>query len=270
MNKINSKRQSIINPEDIKKSKNRKSMIISNQKNSEKEKNKYIYLTDYELNTLIYKDALKIDKRTYIQYYLSLIKTKHAIVFTFINYNDYNSLIIKINFFFFSFTLYLTINALFFSEETVNKIDDDGGTFNLNYQLPQIVYSSLISSVMNMIVKTLCLTERNIILMKQEQPKNLKKKKVATLKCIKMKSIIYFISTFVLLLFFWYYLSCFCAIYKNTQLHLIKDSLISYAFSMVYPFAIFLLPGLFRIPALRNAKGDKETMFKISKILQLI
>ena len=106
--------------------------------------------------------------------------------------------------------------------------------------------------------------------MKQEQSKNLKYKKIATLKCITIKSIIYFISTFVLLLFFWYYLSCFCAIYKNTQLHLIKDSLISYAFSMVYPFAIFLLPGLFRIPALRNTKGDKETMFKISKILQLI
>ena len=180
VSKINSKRKSMINPEDIKRSKNRKSMIISNQKNqknTKKEKNEYIYLTDYELNTLIYEDALKIDKRTYFQFYLSLIKMKHIIMFTFINYNDYNSLIIKISFFFFSFTLYLTINALFFSEATVNKINDDEGSFNLNYQLPQIVYSSLISSFINAIVKTLCLTEKNIIALKQGQSKDLKKKK---------------------------------------------------------------------------------------------
>ena len=31
-------------------------------------------LNDFELNTLKYKDALKLDKRTYFQYYCSLLK----------------------------------------------------------------------------------------------------------------------------------------------------------------------------------------------------
>ena len=89
-------------------------------------------------------------------------------------------------------------------------------------------------------------------------------------KWIFMKSICYFVSSSVLLLFFWNYLSCFCAIYKNTQLHLVKDTLFSYGLSMIYPFGIYLLPGIFRISALRDPKKNRETMFKFSKILQLV
>ena len=33
-----------------------------------------INYNDYELNNLSYKEALKIDKRTYFQYYFSLLK----------------------------------------------------------------------------------------------------------------------------------------------------------------------------------------------------
>ena len=42
-------------------------------------KNDYI---DKEINTLKYEEALKLDKRTYIQYYQSLIKTKHFLIFS--------------------------------------------------------------------------------------------------------------------------------------------------------------------------------------------
>ena len=52
---------------------------------------------DEEMNNLSYKSALKIDKRSYCQYYLSLLKTKHILIFSFYNhYNNYNSQIVKI------------------------------------------------------------------------------------------------------------------------------------------------------------------------------
>ena len=47
-----------------------------------------ILLNEQELNDLDYSSALKIDKRTYCQYYCSLIKTKHIILFTFFTKND--------------------------------------------------------------------------------------------------------------------------------------------------------------------------------------
>ena len=61
----------------------------------------------------------------------------------------------------------------------------------------------------------------------------------------------------------------FGIIYKNTQYHLLKDSLISFIISLLSPFAIYLLPGLFRIPSLSNLNKNKEYMYKFSKILLL-
>ena len=73
----------------------------------------------------------------------------------------------------------------------------------------------------------------------------------------------------ILLIFLWFYLSCFSAVYKNTQIHLIKDTVISFATSMIYPFFIYLLPGLFRISALNARRKDKECRFKLSKVFQI-
>ena len=83
-----------------------------------------------------------------------------------------------------------------------------------------------------------------------------------------IKLIIFFILIFLFLILFWFYLICFCGIYKNTQIHLIKDTLISFGLSLLYPFILNLLPGIFRIPSLN--RNNKEYLFKISKIFQLI
>ena len=51
---------------------------------------------------------------------------------------------------------------------------------------------------------------------------------------------------------------------------LIEDTLVSFTLSMIYPFGLNLLPGMFRIPALRAVKKDKKCIYKISGILALI
>ena len=62
----------------------------------------------------------------------------------------------------------------------------------------------------------------------------------------------------------------FCAIYVNTQIHVIKDTLISYLFSLITPFFYYLIPGLFRIPALSARKKNRVCLYNISKILQML
>ena len=71
-------------------------------------------LNIYELNNLLYKDALKKDKRNYFEYYISLLKTKHLIIFSFCLFNDYNSKFNKIDLVFLTFAIYFTINTFFF------------------------------------------------------------------------------------------------------------------------------------------------------------
>ena len=62
--------------------------------------------TGDEINTLGYKLAIKYDKRTYCQYYFSLIKTSHDFISSFFYNGDYNSKIIKIDLFFINFTTF--------------------------------------------------------------------------------------------------------------------------------------------------------------------
>ena len=70
------------------------------------------------------------------------------------------------------------------------------------------------------------------------------------------------------MIFFWYYISCFCAVYINTQIILIEDTVFSFAITLIYPFLLNLLPGLFRIPSLKNNK--KVELYNFSKIIALI
>jgi len=228
-------------------------------------------LTIIELNNLQYIQAINYDKRTYCEYYFSLIKTKHLLFFSFLPLLDFNSRIIKIFLFFFSFSVAFTVNALFFSDETMHKIYEDGGDFNFIYNIPQILYSSLISGFIDALIRMLALSEGNFIEFKKikiENEKELRKKADEILNKLKIKFVLLFIIILIFLVLFWFYLACFCAVYKNTQIHLIKDTLISFGTSMLYPLGIYLLPGIFRIFALRG--NDRELIFNLSKLLQMI
>ena len=241
---------------------------MNKKEKTDKNKSEDIYI-DYEINSFDYELALKYDKRTYFQYYISLLRIKHFIIFLFYRKKDYNSIIIKTCFFLFSFALLYAVNALFFNDSTMHKIYEDKGKFNFLYQLPQIIYSTFISSSITFLMKFLSLSDKNIIEIKKEE--NIISNNVfKIIKKMKIKFVLFFILSFLFLFLFWYYLSIFCAVYINTQLYLIEDTLISLGTSMLYPLGINLVPGIFRIYSLNTEKGDRESIYKISQILQLI
>ena len=223
------------------------------------------------MNSLKYEKAIELDKRTYCKYYLSLLFKKQLILFCFFPSNDYNVMSLKITLFLVSFSLYLTINGFFFNDKTMHKIYKDNGVFNIIFQIPQILYSSIITSVINIILKNLSLSEKEILKIKQEKSiKNTVNISKNIEKCIKIKFIIFFLFSLILMLFFWYFISCFCAVYNNTQTILFKDTILSFGLSMLYPFGLCLLPGLARMPSLRAEKKDKKCLYCFSQILALI
>jgi hypothetical protein len=117
---------------------------------------------DYDLNVMPYKDALKYDKRTFCDYYCSLIKAKNYIIFAFCPNKDYNSALIKLSLFLLFFSVFYFINALFFDEPTIHKIYEDEGLYNFIYLVPHIFCSFAISHAINTVVKYIFLSERNI------------------------------------------------------------------------------------------------------------
>ena len=228
--------------------------------------------TDYELNWLSYKEAIKYDKRSNCDYYTSLLKSKQLFIFTFCSFNDYNSGIIKKFIFFLSFALHYTINALFFNESTFHQIYEDEGKFNFEYQISSILFSAIISTVtLRLLLQFLVLTDKDVLEVKNQKNKssaiNMKKNK---LKYMKIKFAIFFVLNFIMLGFFWYYLTCFNAIYKNTQVYLIENTFISFGFSLVYPFIINIFPTMIRTFSIHSENKDQECLYKMSQIIQLI
>ena len=171
---------------EIKNSKKRKKNIVNslNKKNkpkiydSEKKlnknatKNKGILDIDYrnyqllnieELNILDYDIAILVDKRTYFQFYIGLIRKKHLLIFTFLPIDDYNLVSLKIASFFLQFSLYMAVNALFFTDNTMHQIYLNEGKMNLGYHLPRLLYTSLISIVINVILRNLSKKKKNIL-----------------------------------------------------------------------------------------------------------
>jgi len=222
--------------------------------------------TDYEINTLKYEEALKYDKRTYLQYYVSLLRIKHILIFTFITNNDYNSKIIKICLFFFFFALTYSVNSLFYQDPKIHQFYNDNGTYKFIYQIPQICYSTIISAIITFFIKYMSLSENYIISLKHsENLDNYSKIR----KCLFIKFLLFFILIIILLLSFWYYLGCFCAVFKNSQIYLIKDTFYSFLLSLLYPFGLQLLPGIFRIPSLKVQNKGRKCMYVFSKIIQI-
>ena len=170
-----------------------------------------------------------------------------------------------------SFSLYFTINGFFFSDETMHKIYEDNGNYNIIYQLSHIFYSSIVPAVINMLLKHLSLSENIILEIKEEKNINIVRNNTNNIKNrLVIKFIIFFILNFILLLFFWYFIACFCGVYINTQMILFKDTFISFGISMLYPFLFYLLPGIFRISSLRANKKDKECFYNIGYIISLV
>ena len=242
-----------------------KDIIASkNNKNTEK-------YNDFELNMLNYKTALLYDKRTCLEYYICLLKSKIPILFGFCPKNDYNSLNIKLCIFWLSFAIYYALNFSFFNEKIIHKIFEDGGKYDIMYFLPKISLSFAISHIITIIIKLIFLSERNLMNIRiqtsLESSERISSKERKNIFC---KYIIFFILSLLFLVFFWFLLSSFGAVYKNTQIFIFKNALISFAMSFVYEFFINIFPCIFRIASLRTETRNKECSFTFSKFLQIL
>ena len=239
----------------------------SESDSSQKQPNFY---NDYEINNLKYPEALEIDKRTCFQIYKSIIRTKHIFFFTFFNENDYNSTEIKICLFLFWLSLNYTITALFFNDSTLHKIYEDRGKYSLIYQLPIAIYSILISFVLTKLLTLFSIFEEKIAKQAKTKTVETEKKINEYIVSIKWKFVLFFSLIIFLFVLFWYYLSCFCAVFRNTQKALILNTIEDYVLSLLlYPFIIALIPCLLRYCALKSKKKgkNKECLYKASNIL---
>ena len=118
-----------------------------------------------------------------------------------------------------------------------------------------------------MILESLALSEDKILEFKNKRiaEKALMKSRIL-LNTLKFRFLYFFILSFLFLVIFWYYVICFCAVYKNTQYHLMKDNIIGFVTGLLTPLGTKLIPVIFRLIGL---KKKNNISFNFSKVLQI-
>ena len=233
----------------------------------EKDDNKSI-INQEPLNNADYNLALDKDHRGYLKLYWSFLKMKQLLIFTFYTYTDYNLRIAKIALFILFVSFYFAFTALFFNDSIMRQIYIYKGNTDAAVHVPNIILSSLCCLIMNFIIRFVSLSERDIAKINNERNENIKRDLCEkTKKALKIKLIILFVISGVLIALCWYYVSAFCAVFKNSQGHYFVNVLVAFIVCNLWPCVTSLIPPLLRIKGL---KGKSPCMYKASQIIAYI
>ena len=215
--------------------------------------------------------------------YISDLKKHHLLYFTFMSCNDNNNIFLKLSFFCLSINFYFAINTILIVDSNMSEAYYDRnksrpGYIILNLFLPFII-CNLISLIikrlimpqycLNEIVKKIKNNEKLILPIRGSADENKKEedkksdelnkprmlngfyntdkldKELSSIYISYLKRVIFFyICSILILAFNWYLMTSFCAIFSNTGLKLIVNSIISLFSSFFLPFIFALLPTL--------------------------
>ena len=251
-----------------------------------------------------YLDASEYDKRTCLRTYWSVILREHYVLFTFLSRNDYNLFYVKIERFFILICTEMTMNGMFFLHETMYKKKTGGITFA--QKLPQIIFSLIVTHIIEVMLCWLGMTDvhyyeikalpkledldENVTIdnfykrekkekgeknkEKENKYKNFKNERdekiFKILQRMERKLIGFFIFTFLVFLFHWYFISAFCAVYQNTQKIYLRDSGISILTSLIDPFIIYGITCILRAISLTLCCRKKlSCIYKLSDLIPI-
>ena len=110
------------------------------------------------------------------------------------------------------------MNVFFFPDETIHKLYLTNGKYDFSQNISQIIYSIIISKLIEILLCYLSLTDKLIYKVKNLIFNNFSMKAKDIFKCITIKLIIFLVFIFIFILFYWYTISAFCAVYKNSQI----------------------------------------------------
>ena len=287
-NNKNSKETSKLNKNNKanKNNKNNKNMVNNINNNEIKDINKdtdvvvddniqiYEERTDNELNYFPYIDAILIDRRTFFEIYLSLLKTKQILFLTFGCKTDFNPRTMKISFFLFVFSLFLVSNTIFINDSLLHKLYISEGNISILSDLPKILYATIISSTIKNLLLLISFPESDILLIRRNSSIQHFKANHGIQKSISMVIIrcyFYFLLSMLILFLFWIYIASFFMVFQNTQFYVIKNTIISFGISLVYPIILYIFPALIRSASLKETGTQSSYCFYvIATILQIL
>ena len=244
---------------------NKKDIENENEKKIKIDINKF-QLTHFPTENL---DNINIKYKSFIQIYWEYLKRGHIIISAFISECFFEIRIIKFIFFLLIIGLEFTLNSLFFTEKYISEIFLNNGKITFKSYILISIFSFLVSLIFNCLLYKLTTSKYSIYkcIMTEKNNKDFKIKIDNEIKCLKMKLFFFFIIDFILIFLFWYYCSAWCAVYRNTQILWIFNSLISIIMNLLTPFILCIIPTIITYITL---KTKKQFFIKIDNIINYL
>ena len=225
-------------------------------------------VSKFVLNYYNYKQAIKYDMRDFWRIVFICMLHRQSILHTFFFKTDLEPQSLRICLFVFHYSCDFFLNALFYSTTKISERYQYEGDYLYFYSLVNnltiSLFSSLTSFVLRLVLKYLINSKKRIEkIFRQEEKIMLKNKKAdlpsakknqivkkikGIISCLKIKIIIFILIEFPLMLFFTYYITVFCAVYGQTQVSWITDSVVSLLMSNLLDFLIsFAVAGFYSV-----------------------
>ena len=203
--------------------------------------------------------------------FCDILIINQTIVDLFYNNNYLIPRTIKIIFIIVMIDLYLFVNALFYNEDYVRDLyysDEKETLFSfVPRSINRIIYTSLVSGVLDFIISLLFPTEnkiKRILIRKKKNIKEMRIKVLITMKSIINNYLIFIVISYIITIFSWYYISCFNNVYPNLKIEWIKSSIFIILLIQIISFLRILLVTILRILSIR-CKSEK--IYQISKYI---
>ena len=235
----------------------------------------YIILDNYN-----YEIAIKYDKRSFWRIFYICILAKENIINILFFRTPLDLQSLRICLFIFVYSCDLAFNTIFYSNESISeKYHYEGNNlflFNLVNNLIQSIISSIISMIIVNIFQYMIGARGDFEdIFKDEEKKlrenrNYKVNKVTKIKILEhinkiysklqYMSILFVVLEFLIMLFFYYFVTAFCEVYKNTQISWLYDFFISFLISFATEiFGSFFLAIFYII----SIKYKNKYLYKI-------
>ena len=229
------------------KNKKEQDNFMANEKNNT---NNCIKLSqkDEDLQDMDFKFAVIKDKRSCLRIYWSYLVESQIILGTFFTENYLDLFVIKFSFFICTFQISFFLNALFYTDEYISNAYHNDGILDFVTGLPKSIYSFIATLIITNLLRMLSSSRNELMRIIRKYKKNDNYENIVDIKLMKLrkKLIVYFILVFLFESFFLYYVTVFCAVYKNSQKYWFFGCLESFGMDSLVAFITCIFLAFFR------------------------
>ena len=219
-----------------------------------------------ELNNIPYRQALRIDKRTFWEILLSVLANQIEFISLFLYRNPYSHYTLTISVYLFELLLDLTVNCFLYTDDVVSEKYHNDGNLSMFTTLSLSFISNVASSIVVFIIAKLT-NYPDII---ESIIHNVKDKKkyieniIRLFKYIKLRLGFFYFLQLSIILVMTYYLFIFCTVYHQSQSSIMVNYIVGACISLAISVGLTLIISILRVISI---KYHYYKLYNVSKYL---